>query len=113
MEAYSISGVVTNDTIDYTVLPDNVFKLKSVKTTGAHVSFKLVLPGAGKVVITEFKGHSKLASKTIKVRAAKTLRATLAPSAALSAPAKVKLRIKYTPTGGVASTLTKRGIALG
>jgi hypothetical protein len=112
VEAFSVSGVVTNDTVDYTVLPDNVFRLKSLKASAAHVSFKLVLPGAGKIVVTEFLGHSKLASRTIKVRAAKSLRLAIAPSAALPAPAKVKLVIRYTPTGGVASTLTKRGIAL-
>jgi hypothetical protein len=119
VSATSADGLVTTDTIDYTVLPNNRFTLAKLtpKRRGA-LGFQLALPGAGKVKAVERAGRKTVGAYTTSVSAGRKLNVTVAPTAAGKAlltagtPAKVTLEVTYTPTGGVKRTLTRRGIVL-
>jgi hypothetical protein len=111
VQAFSASGLVADQTVDYTVLPANTFVLKSLSGTGTKVGFRLKLPGAGKVVVKAFAGKSKVGSETINVAAERTIQVSL-PVSAPSGTTAVKLQISYTPTGGVKRTLVKH-VSLG
>jgi len=117
VQAFSVTGAETDDTIDYTVLPDNAFTLKGVKTSGGKVTFKLVLPGAGKVKVKALAGSKTFALKTLNVKGKKTVSVTLKPTKAGakllgSGVLKLKLKVTYTPKGGVAKTVSKGGVKL-
>jgi hypothetical protein len=123
--ATSTDGLSTDDTFNYTVLPDNRFTVTAVKhpSTGV-ISFKLGLPGPGAVKVKEFAPHNvKFGTETVKITAKRTFTVKIKPTAAgkalLSAailakhaPPKIKLEVTYTPKGGKAKTVTKRGLAL-
>jgi hypothetical protein len=117
ISAFSVTGAETDDTIDYTVLPDNIFKLKGVKTSGGKVAVKLVLPGAGKVKIKASAGSKTFSKTTLKINGKKTVSVTLKPTPGgtkllAGGAVKLKLQVTYTPKGGVAKTVTKHGIKL-
>jgi hypothetical protein len=117
ISAFSVTGAETDDAIDYTVLPDNVFTLKGVKTSGGKVAFKLALPGPGKVKIKAFAGSKTFSKTTLKINGQKTVSVKLVPTSAgakllTAGTVKLKLQVTYTPTGGVAKTVTKHGIKL-
>jgi hypothetical protein len=112
VQAISASGLITDATIDYTVLPDNLFKLKGLRTKGGQIGFKLVLPGAGKVRVKAFDGRVTFAAGTFTVRGKKTIAVIVvrrpAAAALLAKGAqRIKLRVTFTPKGGVAHTVTR------
>jgi hypothetical protein len=110
--ASSIDGLVTDDTIDYTVLPNNKFSVSGVKAGSRDsVKLKLALPGPGKVKIVERAGKSVVATKASTIRASGTVHLKLSPSSAEvtklgSGSVRVKLTITYTPKGGTPSART-------
>jgi hypothetical protein len=120
----SDSGQTTED-ITYTVRPDNRVTA-STPRTGAHgrLSLALKVPGAGRLSVIETEAgakHATIASATVSVGAAKTLRLTLKPTRAasklLAALTKgetlpAKLTIAFTPRHGVKASTTVGGIAL-
>ena len=108
VSAASISGLVTTDTIDYTVLPDNRFVLSKLKARKGVLSFTLKLPGAGRVTIAELRGRATLTRRTLTIRGRRTLPVRLGRESG-----RVTLVVAYTPKRGVTRTLTKRGITLG
>jgi hypothetical protein len=123
--ATSTDGLSTDDTFNYTVLPNNRFTVTAVKHPSSGViSFRLGLPGPGTVKVTELAPHSvKFGTETIKITAKRTLSVRIKPTAAgkalLSAatlakhaPPRIKLEVTYTPKGGKAKTVTKGGLAL-
>jgi hypothetical protein len=130
VSATSDDGLVTTDTINYTVLPDNVFTIAKVtpKSSGSVV-VQLALPGRGKVQALALAGKTTFAKATVKVAGTinsttgiprkVTVKVTLAPTPAGTAlltagtATSVKLEISYTPTGGVVRTLTKHAITVG
>ncbi|MGO9959691.1 MAG: hypothetical protein ACLP50_27565 [Solirubrobacteraceae bacterium] len=118
--ATSVDGLVTTDTINYTVLPDNTFTItKITPKTGGALGFELALPGAGKVAVRELAaGKVTVGELTLTVAAKRELKVTVVPTPAGTAllsggtPVKVVLQVSYTPKGGVKRTLEHRGIAL-
>jgi len=118
VSATSADGLVTTDTINYTVLPDNRFAVSHVKPgNGGVLGLHLALPGAGRLVISERSGTTTVGSYTRRLTAARkivvTLRPTVAGRALIGAGAtRVTLTIAYTPHGGVRRTVTRRGILL-
>ena len=121
VSATSVDGLVTTDTVDYTVLPDNRFTLTKVtgKTNGA-LAFELTLPGAGKIKVVELDGKTTFGTYTVSGK--RTLHLTVKPTArgrslltassATKPSVKVTLEVTYTPTGGVKRTVIKRKIVL-
>jgi hypothetical protein len=119
--AVSDDGQVTTQTIDYTVLPDNRFVIRSIapRKNGA-VTLALQLPGPGRVQVLETAPTANIAAAltvgagrfsfgqlTRKVGAAGRLKLTVAPAARgrrLVAKHRhavyVRVVIAYTPTGG-------------
>lgn len=121
VSASSIDGLVTTQTIDYTVLPDNRFTISKPKPrTGGTLSFVLSLPGAGKIKVVELAGKTTFGEYSGSVNGKRKLKVNVKPtphgSALLSAGAtpsqRITLQVTYTPTGGVKRTVTKRGIAV-
>lgn len=118
ISATSVDGLVTTDTIDYTVLPDNRFTLSRVRpSSGGGLGLRLALPGAGRLVIAERSGRVTVGSYTRRLTAARRIAVTLRPTAAgqglvSAGSTRVTLTVTFTPTGGVRRTLTKRGIVL-
>jgi hypothetical protein len=116
--ATSITGLVSTDVVNYKVLPDNRFTVTKIKRgSGGKLSFQLPLPGAGKVQIAEQVGKTTVAAEAFKVKGKQTKRVTVPLNArglALLAkgPFKVRLTVSYKPTGGVARTVTVRGVKL-
>ncbi len=114
ISATSADGLVTTDTINYTVLPDNVITASHVKATSSGaVSLQLAVPGPGKLTVSELAGTTTLGTLIRTLTAGhKALKLTVKPSTAPAAGTKVKLQITYTPKGGVKRTLVKSGIAI-
>jgi hypothetical protein len=119
VSATSSDGLVTSDTIDYIVLPNNNFVIAKLKPThkGA-LKFQLALPGAGKVKVVELAGHKTFGQYTGSVASQRKLNVTVKPTAggtallAQTPSVKVTLQVTYTPKGGVKRTVTRRGISL-
>jgi hypothetical protein len=120
VSATSADGLVTTDTVNYTVLPDNKFTISHVTPgTGGTLAFALSLPGAGKVKVLEVAaGRVAFGEVTLRVTGKRDVKVTVAPTAAgaalLSAngSAQIVLEVTYTPRGGVKRTLDRRGIRL-
>jgi hypothetical protein len=119
VSATSADGLVTLDTINYTVLPDNRFTISKVKPgTGGTLTFQLVLPGAGAIKVVELSGSTTVGLYTRRVIGPRTLKLAVRPTprgtALLTAAQslKITLGVTYTPKGGVKHTVTKRGITL-
>ena len=123
VSATSSDGLETDDSVTYTVLPDNRFTLAKVKP-GKHgtLTFQLALPGAGPVKVVELAGKTTFGTYTRSVAGKKTINVTVRPTAkgrslltassATKPSVKITLEITYTPKGGVKRTVTKRGIVL-
>jgi len=117
VSATSTDGLVTADTINYTILPDNAFKVTAAKGA-AHgaLNVALALPGPGKIRITVFAGKVAYGSETVSAGASGKLKAavkaTKAGAALIAggATVKVKLEVAFTPKGGTKRTVTKRGV---
>jgi len=133
--AISQDGQSVASTVSYTVRPpSNQFTVTQLKThQGGMVSFKLAVPGPGRVAILETVGHGAHASPTthklgrgrtvfaqtgFNARAAQTLLIHLKPSARgrkllrHRRSVTIRLWITYTPPGGNASTLRARLLRL-
>jgi hypothetical protein len=121
VSATSVDGLITTDTVTYTVLPDNRFTIARIKpTTSGAVSFQLTLPGAGKVKVVEVGAHNAtLGQYTGSVGRARKLDVTVKPTGSGGAlvaggtSTHVTLDVTYTPKGGVKRTVTKRGVTVG
>jgi hypothetical protein len=129
VSAISADGAVTTQTIDYTVRPDNRFTVSKIKPhANGQVSFTAKVPGAGKLVATLSRGHTRLGqvkltldsdgSSAVVVKPGPALRRLLQRAAQSTHPrgrpatVVVALTVTYTPTGGKPRTETFRGIAL-
>lgn len=120
VSATSADGLVTTDTVNYAVLPDNRFTISKVKPrTGGALGLQLALPGAGTVKVVEVAGPTTVGSYTGRVGGKRTLNVKVKPTpggtARLTAgsPVRVTLKVTYTPKGGVKRTVIKRGVRLG
>jgi hypothetical protein len=110
-----LTGDTTDATVNYTVLPDNAFKITKTKANAkGALAVTLALPGPGSVAAAETSGKIKVSFVAAKVRREGKLTLTLTPSkAAKAALAKhdgklnVKLTVVYAPKGGHASKATK------
>ena len=112
ISALGVDGLVTTDTIHYTVLPDNRFLLSRVKAlAGGALRLVLALPGAGKVRVRELAGVQTLASTASSVDRKRRLTVTLAPAGS-GGPRIVTLEVSYTPTGGHKRTVVRHGISV-
>lgn len=118
VSATSVDGLVTTDTVNYTVLPDNRFTITHIKPkTGGTLGFELSVPGAGKIKVLEVApGRITFGKAALTVGAKRDLKVTVAPTAAGEAlltadgSAKIALEVTYTPAGGVKRTVEHRGI---
>ena len=111
--AISIDGDVATTSVNYTVLPDNRFTVSKVKPkSGGSVSFELGLPGAGKVVALALAGKRTLVKDHLVVHGKQKLQVKLKPAGLGSGGGTVQLRVTYTPKGGVARTISVRGVKL-
>jgi hypothetical protein len=121
----SSDGLSTTDTFNYTVLPDNRFTVTTIKPKSAGtLSFKLRLPGPGKIKVVELALHNVIVGKgTVSVGAQRTVAVKISPGPAgrallrkakstQSKPPRISLQVTYTPKGGVAETVVKRGLTL-
>ena len=119
VSATSVDGLVTSDTINYTVLPDNRFTISRVRPgAGGALTFQVALPGAGTVKVVESAGRATLGRYAGSVAGPRKLRVTVKPAAPAAAllsdgsPTRASLSVAYTPKGGVKRTVTKRGVRL-
>jgi len=119
VSATSVDGLVTTDTVNYTVLPDNHFTISKVKPKqGGALGFQLALPGAGKIKVVELAGTTTFGSYSASVSGERKLNVTVKPTpsgdALLTASnsVRVTLKVTFTPKGGVKRTVSRRGIAL-
>lgn len=119
VSATSVDGLVTTDTVNYTVLPDNHFTISKVNPKpGGALAFQLALPGAGRIKVLELAGTTTFGSYKGRVSGKRKLTVTVKPTpqgtALLTASnsVKVTLEVTYTPNGGVKRTVSKRGITL-
>jgi uncharacterized repeat protein (TIGR01451 family) len=117
--AISDDGEVTTDTVSYAVRPDNRFKVSHVQaTTSGQVSFRVKVPGRGKInVLESVRGVAKFAQKTLTRSGAGSFHVNVSPdsrgAAALAADPDgvvIRLVVKYTPKGGVARKVVVAGI---
>jgi hypothetical protein len=119
VSATSVDGLVTTDTVNYTVLPDNHFTISKVNPKpGGALAFQLALLGGGRIKVLELAGTTTFGSYTGRVSGKRKLTVTVKPTphgtALLTASntVKVTLEVTYTPKGGVKRTVSKRGITL-
>ncbi len=117
--ATSIDGLVSTDTANYTVLPNNTFKISKLKAgRGGALRFQLALPGAGKVEVLEQTGRrTTVGAEGFRVRSKESLTVTVRLNGAgrgllAKAPFTIRLSVAYTPNGGRVHTVTVRGIRL-
>lgn len=122
VDATSVDGLVTEKTIQYTVLPDNRFTVGHVKVVpSGALHLTLALPGPGTVRIVATSGPTTFARRIRRVTAKRTLRLTVAPTAAGATLARVlgggqalhlRVSVSYTPKGGITRTVTVRDVAV-
>jgi hypothetical protein len=118
VSATSVDGLVTTDTINYTVLADDHFTVSSLERKGAGaLGFTLALPGAGRVKVVELAaGGVTFGTYARTVASARNITLIVHPTPAgqtllsTSAPVKVTLQVTFAPTGGVKRTVTRRGV---
>lgn len=118
VSATSVDGLVTTDTIDYTVLADNHFTISKLERKGAGaLGFTLALPGAGRVKVVELAaGGVTFGTYARTVASGRKIALIVLPTPAgqallrTSAPATITLEVTYTPTGGAKRTVAKRGV---
>ena len=91
--------------------PDNRFTITKTTVKATVATLTLKLPGVGKVTTTA--AHTAAKTTTITKAGTRTVKVTLTKAGkkvlkkAKSHRLKVTVRLKYTPTGGTAATLTK------
>lgn len=119
VSAISADGGVTTQTIDYTVRPDNRFKLTKLKAQkGGSVSFAITLPGPGKLSVIERTGSKRLNATKLTLKRARTVRLTLGPGASgarllkQNTKVSVRLKVQFTPTGGLPRTITTGAVRI-
>jgi hypothetical protein len=116
VSAISFDGDETDTIVNYTVLPDNVFTLgKLGPLSGSKFPVVAKLPGKGTLVVTLFKGTTKVATGTLTVsRAGKaTDHLTLTKAGkALKGHPKLKLVASFKPKGGTTYTVDESKISL-
>jgi 6-phosphogluconolactonase (cycloisomerase 2 family) len=118
--ATSSDGLTTTKTVSYkVVLPNNKFTITHVTVRGnGSVVVKVKLPGPGKLhaVLTAPK-RLKVATGSARAKHSGDLTMTFAPTKSglrlIRKGGSGALGVTYTPTGGVARTLTFPGVALG
>lgn len=113
ISATSVDGLVTTDTINYTVLPDNRFTVSKIKPlAGGALSFVLALPGPGKISVRELAaGGQRFAATVTRVHRKRRLKVTVSPAGA-AASATITLEVAFTPTEGRERTVVRRGISV-
>ena len=97
----SVDGLASVSTVNYTVLPNNVFKITKGTLASGGLSAQLVVPGAGKIAAIALSGGATVAKTTITAHSGGHLRLRLSVGSHRS----VRLRVTYTPKGGVSRTL--------
>jgi uncharacterized repeat protein (TIGR01451 family) len=116
--ATSEDGQVVTDTVSYKVRPDNRFTVSRVKAhRNGSVTFKLKLPGPGKIQVRELASGSTFGEKAVRLGRAGTITITVPPgrhgkALVASKPSKlvIQAQITFTPKGGVARKLTIRDV---
>jgi hypothetical protein len=105
LEISAISGLTADETdvtVNYTVLPDNLFTVSKLKVHGGEVSFSVKVPGAGKVAVAELAGKTTLRHGSFTVRGKKTVPVTFLPESGA-----VSIVVSFTPKGGQKHTVTE------
>ncbi|MEA2196273.1 MAG: hypothetical protein QOJ25_324, partial [Solirubrobacteraceae bacterium] len=123
--AISSDGAVVDDTVNYTVLPDNRVTVTKVKGhKGGKLTLRVKVPGPGKLSLRLRAGDVAFSHLTRRPRQPGVIRLSLAPSGAgssllsrLSATGVTgtitgKLTVTFTPKGGRPRKLTIRGIKI-
>ena len=113
ISATSVDGLVTTDTINYTVLPNNHFTVSKVKSlAGGALSFVLSLPGPGKINVHELAAGGRTFAATVtRVQRKRRLTVIVAPTSA-AGPATITLEVVFTPTGGRKRIVVRRDISV-
>jgi hypothetical protein len=113
ISATSVDGLVTTDTINYTVLPNNHFTVSNVKPlTGGALSFVLALPGPGNINVHELAAGGRTFAATVtRVHRKRRLTVIVAPTSA-AGPTTISLEVVFTPTGGRKRMVVRRGISV-
>jgi hypothetical protein len=123
--AISSDGAVVDDTVNYTVLPDNQVTVTKVKGhKGGKLTLRVEVPGPGKLALKVTAGGVAFSRLTRRPAQAGVIRLALAPSGAgsnllsrLSATGVTgtitgKLTVTFTPKGGRPGRLTIRGVKI-
>jgi hypothetical protein len=119
VSATSSDGLVTSDTVNYTVLPNNRFTISKLKVSGQTVIFALALPGPGTVTVAELVGRNAVGSYRRVVETKRTVTVDVRPTAAgrtllgTGGSRSATLEVTYVPRGGRRHSVTKRGIIVG
>jgi uncharacterized repeat protein (TIGR01451 family) len=125
--ARSSDGFTATRTITYRVLPNNHFTVSHVKAdVNGVVTFQVSVPGAGTLAVsdtasvghaTDAIGATSFASASLHAHHAETVTVKLKPGSSgrrflVAHPGHVLLRltVTFTPSGGVARTVTVRGV---
>jgi hypothetical protein len=116
VSAISFDGDEYDYTVNYKVLPNNVFTLGKIgPLSGDKFPVVAKLPGKGKLEITLWKGKTKVATGTLTVKkggkATDHLTLTTAGKALTGHP-KLKLVANFKPSGGTAFVISKRGVSV-
>jgi len=119
VSALSFDGDLTDTTVNWTVLPNNVFTLGKIgPLSGTKVPFVAKLPGAGKLSLTLWHGKTEVATRSVTVSTAGTakyaLTLTKAGDALLAKHGhpKLKLVASFKPRAGTTYVVTKYRISL-
>jgi hypothetical protein len=119
VSALSFDGDITDTTVNWTVLPNNVFTLGKIgPLSGTKIPFVAKLPGAGKLSLTLWHGKTEIATRSVTVSTAGTAKYALVLTKAGKALVakkghpKLKLVASFKPKGGTTYVVTKYGISL-
>jgi hypothetical protein len=118
--AISTDGAIITDTVNYRVRPDNkLTNVKAAGTSGGAITVTGKAPGPGKIktVVTVAGISGTFSAKTVKQGGKGKLKIKLNPSAAqasalhaLTGNVTATVKVTYTPKGGKAATITKKGV---
>jgi hypothetical protein len=123
--AISNDGGVDDDTVNYTVLPDNKVTVTKVKGhAGGKITLRVKVPGPGKLSLKLTADHVTLSKLTRRVTQPGVVRLVLAPGAAgsnllstlagtgVAGTISGKLTLTFTPKGGRPGKVILRGIKI-